>query len=81
MVSIIFPSRRMNMIPLARPTTRAAERMSLHPAKQSLAMLSASCLSAMPLHSAAFLPDDSAVVTAAALHAAVLHAFLEGNGT
>ena len=49
MVSIILPSRRMNMMPLASPTTSAAERMSLHPARKSLAMLSASCLSAMPL--------------------------------
>ena len=31
---------------------------------------------ALPLHNTAFLPDDGAVVTAAALHAAVIEAFL-----
>lgn len=34
---------------------------------------------ALPLHSASFLPDDEAVVTAAALHAAVAETFLRGN--
>ena len=32
------PSRSMKMMPEARPTTRAAERMSLQPARKSLAM-------------------------------------------
>jgi len=35
----------------------------------------------LPLHNAAFLPDDSAVVTAAAVHAAVVDAFLRGDNT
>lgn len=34
---------------------------------------------ALPLHNASFLPDDAAVVTAAAVHAAVIEAFLEGE--
>ncbi len=34
---------------------------------------------ALPLHSTAFLPDDSAAVTAAAVHAAVLETFLSGK--
>ena len=34
---------------------------------------------ALPLHSAAFLPDDGAAVTAAALHAAVIETFLRGE--
>lgn len=36
---------------------------------------------ALPLHNAAFLPDGSAVVTAAAVHAAVIDAFLRGDST
>ncbi len=36
---------------------------------------------AQPLHSAAFLPEDDALITAAALHAAVIGAFLGRNGT
>lgn len=34
---------------------------------------------ALPLHNAAFLPDEKAAVTTAALHAAVVTAFLEGD--
>ena len=34
---------------------------------------------ALPLHSTAFLPDDSAAVTAAAVHAAVIEAYLSGK--
>ncbi len=34
---------------------------------------------ALPLHNAAFLPDDSAIVTAAAVHAAVIEMFLGRN--
>lgn len=34
---------------------------------------------ALPLHNSAFLPDDGAVVTAAALHAAVAETFLRGR--
>ena len=41
------------------------------------ALLGAGC--ALPLHSAAFLPDDGAAVTAAALHAAVIETFLRGE--
>ena len=35
----------------------------------------------LPLHNPAFLPDAKAVVTAAALHASVVHTFLEESGT
>lgn len=34
----------------------------------------------LPLHNTGFLPDDTAVVTAAAVHAAVITAYLEGRG-
>ena len=36
---------------------------------------------ALPLHNAAFLPDDSAIVTAAALHAAVAESYLKRDAT